>query len=394
MSRIVRYSELGFILILALLLVSFAHAHPTDVSDLPRTVTSDFGPRNVNCSKFHQGVDWAYGIGDPVPLLENSSVETLARGSTKLVRLEILGDSSTDHTFRYLHMFNNNSTLPIFVGNYILARRTGSTGDLDLVIVKRDATNDRRAEYMISSIPGDTVDVVFPGDTTATRIRNSANTADAVTVSVLTTAAHPTVGPAGTSGGVAPHLHMDFGFGTYQNIYSHMAEKASTFSLKLLDKNNLPRLDRFVIGPQNVDNYFLKVEIDSRTGLDLEKLGIYVDSVTATNLVREYKYGGTTTAYDPVNVDLRKTGTSCDGPDVSSGSTNGVHNFNNITGWERYIYTDWGTSAGSVTPTLLIEGEHTILFDVLDIRNNIPFASGTNPSIKFNVDQTAPLCLR
>jgi len=297
----------GYILVPVLTLLNSVDAHSIDVPDLPRAVTSDFGPRNVDCSRFHQGVDWAYGPADPVPLLEDATVETVARGSTKLVRLEIVGTSSASHTFRYLHLFDNSPALPIFVGDYILARRTGSTSNLDLVIVKRDAANSRRAEYMISSIAGDTVDVIFPGDVMATRIRNSSNTADATTINSINTINYPTVGPAGTSGGVAPHLHIDFGFGTYQNIYSD-------FNVRLLDNNNIPRIDGFVVGPNSADSYFLKLEVDSRTGLDLEKLSIYVDSPTSPNLVREYIYGGKTTAYDPVNTNLRRisgNGTTC-----------------------------------------------------------------------------------
>src|SRR3989339_1935550 len=71
-------------------------------------ITSDFGPRLVGSLDFHKAIDYHRGAGETIPLLENGQVEDLARGTGNLFRIEIRGN----HTFRYLHMFNNNS-LPI-----------------------------------------------------------------------------------------------------------------------------------------------------------------------------------------------------------------------------------------------------------------------------------------
>ena len=384
---------------------ALGHAgNKNDVVDYTFGISGDFGPRTVD-NKFHIGMDYGVGLGTPVPPLENGRVSAITHNTNNgLVTVRIKGDNG--HDFRYLHLFRDSTVRPVCTGGFVLVNDGG------LAIVRLASGHNDRARYILATSVRPSVSVsppVDPSDPTKflpypaetgcqgvlppmrITFKNSGGTANRSTRTTVVRGSH-LVGPSGNSGNnatdpAATHLHVELfdagGNGTSENPYFHIADRASDFKLRILDKNLLPRLSGYVVGPNNADSTFLKVEVDSSTGFDLEKFNIYVDNAVPANLVREYSYGGTTPAHDPVNAD-----TSTGGGDLSDGLTNGIQPIQR--GLERFVYNDWESANTTVSPSNLIDGEHTLRFELEDIDGNIPFASGVQPSLIFNVDKRPP----
>jgi len=352
-------------------------AHPNDVPDPGFVFTSDFGPRNV--TPWHPAIDYGAGAGVAAPLLEDGTVTGLSRPNVgSIIILTIQGV----HTFRYLHMFND-TVLPIFSGSFILAQVSGG----NLAIVSRTPGFLDRANYIISPTAGQTVTINsdllgIPGPTVPTVLRNAAGAGNAISTNQLNTVNHPAVGAAGTSGGYPAHLHVDLGFNVSENPLYHIADRNSAYVVKMLDTGNTARLGDYFVGPNDSNSMFIKLNVDSKVGGDLESVRIYVDSVDAGHLVREFTYGGTTPAHDPLNADTT-------GPDLSNGATNGVQPIS--YGLENFVYNDWNTTPPlAVRPSQLAEGKHDWIFVLRDIRGHIPFTGGIDPMFKFTIDKTPP----
>ncbi len=79
-----------------------------------------------------------------------------------------------------------------------------------------------------------------------------------------------------------------------ENPLFHMPDRNTQYNVRVLDKDSNPRLDGFVVGPQDTKSSFVRVEVDSRTALDLEEVSIYVDQAVTANLIRQFKLGGNT----------------------------------------------------------------------------------------------------
>lgn len=354
-------------------------AHPDEADDPGFDITSDFGPRNVAGSRFHRAIDFRRQAGQTVPLLEDGTVTALFQGATTNI---IIVTVSGTHTLRYLHLFYDDFLigLPRFSGGFMLAEAS----DGNLAIVKQVPGFPDRAEYIISANPTPqtvTVDadllfgLPLPGTVT---IQNAAGTAVAMSTNILNTTDHD-VGPAGTSGDFPAHMHVDLGLGVSENPLYHITDRASAYIVTLQEKNNQARLPGYFVGPNDPDSFFIKLQVDSRAGRDLESVEIYVDQEDFVHQVREFNYGGKTDGHDPVNADTS-------GGDVSNGVTNGVEAIQ--IGLERFVFTDW--DAQIVGPSELPEGEHEWIFVLKDIHDNTPFADGMAPRFKFNIDKTPP----
>ncbi len=349
-------------------------------------VTSDFGPRFVTGgSPFHKAIDMQRATGSTIPLLENGNITLLFRGATTGI---IIVTVAGGHTVRYLHMFND-TPLPICSGGFILDMDSNS----NLAIVKLSGASTSQADYILSTTSGATVTSDFTTaspSTTCSGFPNAIITfqnssgVNATTVSTVTRAAHSALGPSGTSGGFPPHMHIDLN-NQSENILFHMPDRAGSIDvLNLFDGEYISRQEGYVVGPNKATTSFLRVDVDSRAAKDMNKFNIYVDSVTPLNLVREFSYGGTTMAHDPINAN-----TAPGGGDLSDGTTNGVYpvriGTNGIAGRDQFIFNGWETAGTSVSPSNLTDGQHQLMFESEDIHGN-----NFSKAFKFNVDKTAP----
>jgi hypothetical protein len=368
-----------------------AAGHPALIPDPGFTITSDFGPRTVpGGTPFHKALDFSRPLGTNVPLLEDGTVTSLNRADTAgdprhLVALVVTGV----HTFRYLHFFDD-SDLPIVSGSFVLAEATGG----GLAIVRMSGTPGR-ASYMISPVAGRTVTITTarPGlPMVPFTFKNAAGTANATTETALTTASHPDAGPAGGSGGFAVHMHIDHGVmigGAAQvsmNPLFHIVDRDSAFIVALQDKTGINRPAGYAVGPNDAGSTFLKLDVNSSVGKDLESIRLYVDQADTAHLIREYVYGGQTEAHDPINTDVGLPGVLS-----TNGLTDGVQTFG--TGHEAFIYNGWDSAStpANQKPSDLPEGDHDFLFVLRDIHDNIPFPNNADIRFRFRVDRTAPV---
>jgi hypothetical protein len=364
-----------------------AAGHPVLVPDPGYVITSDFGPRTVaGGTPFHKAIDFKRALGTTVPLLEDGTVTSLNRASAGVVHLVSLVVTGV-HTFRYLHFFDDTD-LPIVSGSFVLATASGGS----LAIVRMSGTPGR-ASYIISPNAGNTVTITTarPGlPMVPFTFRNAAGTANATTENALTTANHPDAGPAGGSGGFAVHMHVDHGVmaggvQVSENPLYHITDRDSAYIVALQDKTGINRTAGYAVGPNDTGSTFLKLDVNSSVGKDLESARIYVDQADAAHLVREYVYGGQTALHDPINTDVGVAGV------LSNGLTNGVQTFD--AGHEAFVYNDWDSASTPAhqLPSDLPEGDHDFLFVLRDIHDNIPFPNNADIRFRFRVDRTAPV---
>jgi len=352
-------------------------------------ITSDFGPRLVGSLDFHKAIDYHRGAGETIPLLENGQVEDLARGTGNLFRIEIRGN----HTFRYLHMFNNNS-LPITSGIFTL---TNSDNGHLCIIKWTSGYQGSRADYIISQhdYSGETVTL------NSIKIRNANDSANATTSGTLTQTNNPYVGPAGVSGDpdgdgpltqYAAHMHIDMGAGVSENPLYHINHSASTYNVEVRDKNSIKRSTDWIVKKDDSNTTFLKVYTNTITGKDLDKLKIYVDQIDSNHLVREFSYGGQTPEYDPINTDIENGYASnglTDGvqPSDSDGKGDSNNNGESEVGYENFVYNSWESinTPESARPSKLTDGQHNLIVRAIDIEGN-----NYDTSTSFTIDTSPP----
>lgn len=352
------------------------------VPDPGLEITSDFGPRFVPGPDFHKGADYRRAFGAAVPLLEDGTIIQMRRSAVGNPFVAAVTGGANGHQFRYLHMFNDNPA-PITSGDFTLTTTESGTP----VVIRWTAGHfGARADYMLAEFAGEFV--TFNG----ARVLTPDGALEQETIVQVTRAQHPALGPAGTSGGVDVHLHVDMGFGISENPFAHIGHPASNFVVQLLDGAGNPRPNGFIPNPQDPASSFIKVRINSAVGMDLESVEVFVDQTNFGGLVRTWSYGGFTPAHDTLQTDIETANCPAatpgcrdlDPPVFSDGARNGVRPGG--AGLEDFVFTDWQAANTAVSPSNLSEGEHNLIVCWTNIRN----VTNCDTRVTFIVRRTGP----
>ena len=352
-------------------------------------ISGDFGSRRVlenGTSKcdFHRAIDLRGIEGTPFPLIENGIIKEIKYSTGGILIFTVV--SSTNKTYRYLHMFPDSKGLPLNSGEFTLCK-TNEHG-LYAIIKWVQGQENKRAQYILCSRSDETVNI---GNT---RIRNADDTDDAYTDNEINIENHPYVGPIGTSGGYQAHMHIDMGWlvseGRPYNknpLYYITHNREEDFEIGLWDKNNIERKDGWIVRKDDANSYYLKITLTSVDTLNLDEVLIYIDSIDDNNLLWKFSYGGKPkedgTENFPIHTDVEK-GACSDGITDGVYSVDKDNNGESEVGYERFIFSKWEESLEvkeNLRVSKLNSGKHELIIKA----RNVMGENKGEKRIKFNI---------
>ena len=249
---------------------------PTLPSPFPvSSISSDFGPRNVTTgSRFHEGVDYAQIPGTLIPPVEQATITDIGfddRG----YGWRMYAKNGPVREWRYGHMFTNPGTPPQDSGEFELKKiifyedeiyPTRPT-DTRYVIIRWQNRTENRAYSVLSSRANFAVPNGNMGN-----IRGISGDEAIKTTNTLS----GFVGPVGDSGVAAGHPHLDLGFNRTLNPLTYVIHNTpdSGFAMNFIAPQNGAAVFHYRSGTVNKEQ--INVEINSRSGLDLDLVEYYV----------------------------------------------------------------------------------------------------------------------
>lgn len=341
-------------------------------------VTSDFGPRNDADNRWHEGIDFSAAGGDadlgtPLPSVEVGTVIAIQIPQDHFYNIQIEGDS-TNKVWLYGHIFRNdvfsitdltNSNLRWELKNATLIhpQNPNDTRNGPVIIL----WNGSRAEKILSrrNLAGLWVRLndnayirAVDGSTATTRFRINRG---------------EMIAPMGDAGTGDVHLHLGLDYPN-NNPFFELRHPPDQRPKAFVEE---PRNGQ-ILGPGDLQrNVRFKALLDSRNGLDLDKVSLWilrnnnpVDQIhLGTRGLPTFGYGG--------KPGEQKTATMAHSP---GGLITGYEPIGNIPGQDRFFFFENINS--------LPDGEHTFVVRCKDVNNN-DGCENPEARVRFRMDRLA-----
>ncbi len=299
----------------------------------PWGITSEFGPRNIdNKYDWHKGIDYGGQEGDDILPVEGGMIAEIGKDEKNNRYISIDGEHGH---WAYVHIFSDNllQSGNWELRNVILKDPITGMSEQSSVIILWLNREQNQAEKVLSIY----------------RLRERQVIIDGVVLNCLSqgSVGQEPIAPVGTSGRVTPHLHLALNGGADNPLlYIQHGTPNYTITIDQPESNQ-------IIYHADPAKELIKLNINSTSGLDLDRLDIYlnkrgenfIDDAHRINETRncppirtEINYGGLPSA-NPFQSYIAQDGNANRG---SSGKT-GINPLSEVPGNDDFYYIDFNS---------------------------------------------------
>lgn len=278
-NHLVRFSLLFVVLIETVL----GQTHPPFI-DPPWNwrISSDYGPRTVDSSPYHRGIDygsptnpWVAIEGQPIPSIEAGEIISILQDG-QIWTVKVLSDFDPEfRLYIYRHLFYNSRTTNSEEGNWETIEapcfdQNGQTANQQ-IIIEWISKSQFRANKILCPVSG--LNVQYENHYINDILGNPLSTENHLEE-------HESLGPVGKSGTMHAHLHLGI---DPCSITEHPAARR-TNPLYYLTHNPdtnpeisffLPA-NEFACNVNDLNSFAINVLINSMGSLDVEKVDFYI----------------------------------------------------------------------------------------------------------------------